>query len=239
MSTMTADQFLMGGGGAPSAFTGDDPIGTTRGGVIVEPPSMIQQTDFDSGDPLFWDDGSKRMQMVVTVQTDQRDPSRDDDDGHRRFYVKGGNLQQVIRDAVKKAGAPGLEVGGTLMVTRVGQGEPKRKGGKAPWLHTAVYTPAAQNFLANGDASTSKAKAPVPAATPLNPAEFPHLSPEQLAGVQQAGFSAEMARQIFPAPQPPADELTAAAFPHLSVEQLAGLKAAGVTAAQVRAMFPA
>lgn len=207
MSTLTPEQqFLMGGGGAPSVFTGDDPIGTTGGGRIVEPPTMSQQTDFDSGEPLFWDDGKPRMQLLITVQTDRRDPTRDGDDGRRRFYVKGGNLQQVIRDAVRKSGAPGLEVGGTLMVTRIGQGEPKRKGGAKPWLHTAVYTPAAQNFLNNGDTTTPPATtAPVqPAATPqtagLNPAEFPHLSPEQLAGVQAAGLTADQVRQMFPAP---------------------------------------
>lgn len=254
MNPLTPEQFLMGGGGAPSAFTTDDPLGTTVGGPIVEPPTLIEQTDFDSGELLTWDDGRPRMQMVVTVQTDRHDPTRDGDDGRRRFYLKGGNLQQVIRDAVRKTGAAGLEVGGSLYVTRVGQGEPKRKGGKAPWLHTATYTPAAQNFL-NKDATpaitavatptptptATPAPAPAPVAqpTPAGPdlAQFPHLTPEQRAMAQAVNLTADQIRAMFPAPAAPA--VNAATFPHLTPEQLAAMQAANLTADQVRAMFPA
>lgn len=256
MNPVTPEQFLMGGGGAPSAFTTDDPLGTTVGGPIVEPPTLIEQTDFDSGEVLTWDDGRPRMQLVVTVQTDRYDPSRDGDDGRRRFYVKGGNLQQVIRDAVRKTGAPGLEVGGTLLVTRVGQGEPKRKGGAKPWLHTATYIPAAQNFLNKEATPTVMAVAapqPAPAATPaptpapataaasvtpgLDLTQFPHLTPEQRAIAQAANLTVEQVQAMFPAPAAPG--VDAATFPHLSPEQLAAAQQANLTVEQVRQMFGA
>jgi hypothetical protein len=207
MTLTPEQQFLLGGGGAPSAFTADDAVGTTRGGTIVDPPTLQQQTDFDSGEPLCWDDGKPRMQLVVTVQTDLRDPSREDDDGRRRFYVKG-DLQYAVRDALKAAGAPGLEMGGSLYVTRTGRGEPKKRGAKGAWLHSARYVPAATNFMADSTPAapaaapqTPAAAVPsAPAAAELNPAEFPHLSPEQLAGVKAAGLTADQVRQMFPAP---------------------------------------
>lgn len=147
-------QFLMGGGGAPAAFTADDATGTRRGGRITEQPQLRQQTDFDTGELLTWDDGNPRMQLIVTVATDQRDPANPDDDGQRRFYVKG-NLQGAVKEAVKKSGAPGLEVGGSLFVTRTGRDEPKKRGMSGAWLHSAEYIPAATNFVANGDGGTA------------------------------------------------------------------------------------
>lgn len=193
MTTLTAEQqFLMGGESVPSAFSKNDPIGTRRGGKIVEQPELRQQTDFDSGALLTWDDGSPRMHLVITVQTEQRDPSLPDDDGRRRFYVKA-NLQKAVREAIRKAGAPGLEVGGSLFVTRSGQDEPKRRGLSGAWLHTAEYVPAAQAFVADPAPAT-----PAPAASSLP--YPPHLTPEQLAGLQAANVSPEVAWQMFPAP---------------------------------------
>lgn len=162
MSNNEAQDFLMGGG-VPSAFKKDDGIGVTKGGQLTEQPEVKQQTDFDTGELLFWDDGSPRKQLVVTVQTTERDPMEADDTGLRRFYVKG-NLQRAVRDAVRASGAKGLEVGGTLQVTRSGREEPKKRGMDGAWIYTAQYTAAASNFLA--DNATPPAQAQAPAAQP-------------------------------------------------------------------------
>lgn len=190
-------QFLMAGESVPSAFNRDDGVGTRRGGKIVERPELRQQTDYDDGHPLTWDDGSPRNHLVVTVQGDLRDPSNPDDDGRRRFYVKG-NLQRVTRDALRSAGVGGLEVGGQLFVTRIGRDTPKSPKRDGAWLHSVDYVPAAQTFVD----PTPAAAAPAPAAggDGLTAEAFPYLSPEQLAGVQAAGLSAEQVRQMFPAP---------------------------------------
>lgn len=140
-------QFLLGGGGAPGAFTKFDPPGTRRGGQIVERPELRQQTEYKTNEPLAWPDGNPRMQLIVTVATDQRDPAREDDDGHRRFYVKG-DLQRAVREALKTSGATGLEAGGSLFVTRV-----RQEGEYDAWVHAAEYTPAATNFVTNGDSN--------------------------------------------------------------------------------------
>lgn len=127
------DKFLMGG--APSAKF--ESIGAKVSGVITDEPTISQQTDFDSGELLFWNDGSPRNQMVVTLDTDERKDA--DDDGSRRLYVKS-NLQKAVTSAVKAVGAPGLRVGGHLTVTYTSNGQ-KVGRGQPPKLYTAVYVP--------------------------------------------------------------------------------------------------
>jgi hypothetical protein len=93
VSTSTDPNAWLMGGSVPSAKF--ETHGDTVTGVITDTPEVRPQTDFDSGQPLFWDDGKPKMQLVVTLATDQRDPANADDDGTRRVYVKG-KLQQAV-----------------------------------------------------------------------------------------------------------------------------------------------
>jgi len=97
---------------------------------------MQQQRDFTTQAPLVWDDGRPRQQLRVVLATDLRDG--DDDNGHRAIYVKG-NMQAAVRDAIKAAGASKIEVGGTLAVRYVGDGEPPKRGLNAPKEYKAKY----------------------------------------------------------------------------------------------------
>ncbi|MGW8366933.1 hypothetical protein ACWGK1_41215 [Streptomyces wedmorensis] len=137
---MDANSFLMGGGGAPTAKFPTP--GTTVGGRITEQPKVEQQRDIQTGEKKFWNNGDPMMQLVVTVQTDQRDHALEDDDGKRRIFVKG-QMKNAVADAVRAAGARGLEVGGTLAVTYTHDGEQKQRGFSAPKQYTARYIPAA------------------------------------------------------------------------------------------------
>lgn len=142
MSTpVNANDFLMGGGGAPSAKF--PAIGTSFTGRITEQPTVEQQKDFTTGNPKFWDDGNPAMQLVVTIQTEQRDPAVENDDGKRRLYVKG-QLKTAVQEAVRNSGARGLEVGGHLAVTYTQDGEVKRAGFNAPKIFRAEYVAAVQ-----------------------------------------------------------------------------------------------
>ena len=136
--TNPADSFF--GESSPSAKF--DAIGTTVGGVITRIGDPMQQTDFSSGKPLTWDDGTPRMQLPVTVQTDLRDPSNPLDDGKRTLYVKG-EMKKAIGAALRAAGAK-MALGGTLTVTFSGEeptaGFPKK-------LYTATYAPPAAGFF--------------------------------------------------------------------------------------------
>src|SRR5690349_10440372 len=89
-------------------------VGTRVGGRVVKDAQEIQQRDFDSGELLFWDDGKPRMQLVVTVATDEADPADPDDDGERAIYVKSQMLQ-ATRQACRRAKKFAIEEGDFLL----------------------------------------------------------------------------------------------------------------------------
>jgi hypothetical protein len=129
---------LMSGGHRSAVFP-DQQYGTVVGGRIIEKPVTTQQRDFDSGQPKFYDDGNPMWQVVVAVQAQ---PATDEDDGVRAFYIKS-QMKKAVQDAVRRAGAERLEVGGTLQV-RYERDEPNSRGrGKDKKIYAARYTPPA------------------------------------------------------------------------------------------------
>jgi hypothetical protein len=178
-TTSAADAFLMGGGAASARF---DQPGDTVTGTIADPPEVRQQTDIKTGDPVFWPSGDPKMQLLVTLQTTLKDDP--DDDGKRRVYVKGKSLTDAVREAVRAAGAKGLEVGGTLTVTYTGDGTASQRGFNPPKLYTAAYkrpdtTQATGEFLG---VTPQPAPAAVPSTQPAQP------TPQQVAALKAAGI---------------------------------------------------
>lgn len=139
--------------GARSAFGQDAEIGATVKGRIVS-AEVRQQTDPD-GNPKTWADGSPRNQLVVVLQTDQGDG--DTDDGQRALYAKDGRyevasgkgtaLLTAIREAVKKAGAKGLDVGAVLTVQFSGLGKKTSAAYSAPKLYVAKYEAPVEDLI--------------------------------------------------------------------------------------------
>lgn len=172
MAAKTVTDFLLGSGGASAKF---ENLGDTVTGTITVTPELRQQTDFKTKKPKFWDDGEPMMQVVVSLATDQRDPAVEDDDGQRNVYIKG-QMQQATRDALKAAGAKGLEPGGTLTVAFIGT-EPTDAGSPKK-LYAVSYVPAAANFV-NGS-NQPAAAAPQPAQPPAQPAP-PAVDPNVVA----------------------------------------------------------
>lgn len=137
------DKFLFGGGGKAFKF---EEIGDTVEGVI-EDIQVAQQTSMEDNTPLSWPDGSPRMQLIITLQTDLHEG--DDDDGQRKLYAKGGkyevssgtgtSLKDAIADAVKKAGAKSIDAGGKLKVGYSGEGKRTNRGFSPPKLFRASY----------------------------------------------------------------------------------------------------
>lgn len=107
------NDFLMGGGGKSAEFKAH---GDQVWGEIVT-SEVRQQIDFATKKPKFYDDGNAMMQLVVTLQTTERDD--DEDDGVRKVYARGRMLNS-IRDAVRKAGATGIANRGKLLVRYTG-----------------------------------------------------------------------------------------------------------------------
>ena len=125
---------IMGTGARSASFKNH---GDRVWGTIIS-SEVRQQTDFDTSQLLFWDDGKPRLQVVITVQTDISDD--DDDDGLRAIYAKGQMLK-AIGDACRKAGAKGISEGGRLLVQYVSDAEPKRRGMSGAKQYFAKYEP--------------------------------------------------------------------------------------------------
>ncbi|WP_112469440.1 hypothetical protein [Streptomyces triticisoli] len=181
----SADDFLMGGSIPSAKFP---TIGTTIGGQITTQPTVEQQRDYTTGEPKFWDDGKPQMQMVVTLATSDRDPAVQDDDGTRRLYVKG-QLKNAIAQAVRAAGARGLEVGGRLAVTYVRDGERKNPRFNAPKEFTAQYVPAANVALHTPDPAPAAQAAPQYQAPPPAPAAAAPAGVNPVTGEISPGYA--------------------------------------------------
>lgn len=166
------NQILMGGGGAP-AWKFEDP-GTTRTGTIASPPVARQEREYDKDNPgggalKFFPSGDPIMGIVVEVQTTERDPSNADDKGLRTFYVEGRYIKEAVRNAVRAAGASGLEVGGQLTVTFTHREDPMDKRSRKYW--EVSYVPAGNAALMGEEQAAPATPAPAPA--PAAPAPAP------------------------------------------------------------------
>lgn len=137
-----ANALLMSSGAPSAKFVniGDKVVGT------ITDVSTSQQREFKTGKPEVWDDGKPKMQLVITLATDERDPSIEADDGTRRVYApawaKPGSVFDALRNAVKAAGASGLDNGGKLAVVFTGT-EAQDAGLSPRKLYEAKYAPPA------------------------------------------------------------------------------------------------
>lgn len=189
----STEDFLFGGGGGSAKF---ENVGDTISGTITA-TEVKQQTDLVDNKPKTWDNGDPVMQLVVTLQTAQRDPENPDDAGLRNVYVKGSkkpgskSLHDAVATAVKASGSKGLEVGGTLSVTYTGEEPSSTRGFNPRKLYSATYA-GPDKAAQTGDFLGTATSAPqaVPVAAPAAPV----MTPEQLAA-----FAAYQASQ-----QPPA-----------------------------------
>jgi hypothetical protein len=138
------NEFLMGSGGKSFPF---DNIGDTVTGVIVDMRKR-QQTDLETNEPQFWQNGDPKMMLVISLQTKLSDS--DDDEGVRNVYLRGGNYEAVkgrgtsslvaVKEAVRKAGSD-IEPGGTLTLEYSGQGKSSNRAYSPPKLYSAIYEP--------------------------------------------------------------------------------------------------
>lgn len=171
----TSNDFLLGGGSKSAKF---ENIGDSISGTIVT-SEVKQQTDIATGALLTWDNNDPRMQLVVTLQTDLHDDN--DDDGQRSIYVKGSkksgtkSLHDAVAQAVRDAGARGIEPDGTLSVTYTGTEPSATRGFNDRKLYKATYkvpdkAAASGDFLLPGDTTQ-----------PSQP------TPEQVAALKAAG----------------------------------------------------
>jgi len=113
-------------------------VGDQVVGHIMRQPEVQQQRDFDSGEMKVWSDGNPMMQLKVVLMTEEHDPEDPEDSGERAVYIRG-NMQRAVAQAVRQAAAPGLEVGGKLLIKYSGNGTAARRGLNPPKLYEARY----------------------------------------------------------------------------------------------------
>ena len=113
-------------------------VGDSVVGFISRPPEVQQQRDFETGELKIWSDGNPMMQLRVILSTDQRDPEDAEDTGERAVFIRG-NMQRAVAQAVRAASAPGLEVGGKLLIEYVADGKAARRGFNPPKVYEAKY----------------------------------------------------------------------------------------------------
>lgn len=164
--TQDANSILMGSGAPAAKF---EQVGTTVTGTVAAEPEARQQTNFRTGLPETWKDGSPRMQILVRLATNLRDPQRADDDGERTLFIKGKYLTDAIRQAVRASGAKGIHVGGTLTVTYTGDGPIEPGLEKGPKLYAAQYEPPAVS-LSGVSEPAAQTQQPAPATQQPAPA---------------------------------------------------------------------
>ena len=134
---MTDDalEFLMSAGVPSAKFPTPGTIVKGR----IRGYEKAQQRDID-GNPKCWDDGSPMWQVIFTLETSERDPEVDDDDGARKLYAKAQMLA-AIRDAVRKTHHEGGLVGGELAVKYQEDGPKTNPRFNAPKIYRAVFAP--------------------------------------------------------------------------------------------------
>lgn len=138
------NDFLSGSNAKAFPF---DHVGDTVMGVIIE-MKKTQQTDMESGKPVYWDNGDPKMMLRITLQTDLQDD--DDDEGVRSVYLRGGNYTAAtgkgtsslvaVKDAVRRSGAPdGIQPGGKLTLQYSGEAAKTNRAFNPAKLYVAAY----------------------------------------------------------------------------------------------------
>jgi hypothetical protein len=205
MSSRFADLLKESSGGSISAFSKNTPVGTSVSGPVVS-VAVRQATDPVSGKPSTWDDGNPKEQVLVTLQTNLRDPSVEDDDGARTVYIKWWGVQrQALIQALRNANADDIETGGHFSATYTGDGpQPDNRSLSPAKLYTFVYrAPSAAAGLiqsAAAGAATAAQQAPQypPVTNPVTsgftvpPEQFTQQAPAPAAA--PADMLAKMAR---------------------------------------------
>src|SRR5690606_14620750 len=97
------DDLLLGGGAAGKGMKFEQ-VGAQYAGTVVS-VEVRPYTDLKTGKPEFWENGDPKQQLVIGIQTDERNPELQDDDGVRYDYVKmWGKQKQALRAAAQAAG---------------------------------------------------------------------------------------------------------------------------------------
>lgn len=130
---MTDIDDLLTGGAAGKSMKFDQ-VGKSYSGTVVSSEAR-QATDLQTGEGKVWKDGSPAMQAVIGIQTDERNPEVENDDGVRYDYVKmWGEQKKAFRAAAQVAGGS-PKPGDHYSVTFTGEKASETRGFNATKLY--------------------------------------------------------------------------------------------------------
>ena len=93
--------------------------GTTYTGIITD-VTMRQSRKYESTDLDTWDDGTPKLQVVLTIATDYRDQAQQDDDGTRMISINlWSGQKKALVAACKNAGVGEPQTGQRFTATHV------------------------------------------------------------------------------------------------------------------------
>lgn len=182
---------LLNGKSVPSISFKDAKIGDSFTGVITD-AEVAQVRNYETGEPEFWEDGNKKVQIIVTLATDYVDPEAEEDDGSRKVYLFGQKLA-AAKAALKASGMTKLEVGTKFTITFSGEKPASNK----KYNNVKVYSITLEKGTSNPgvDALLASGAAEVAA-----PAASGTLTDKQIATIKalsEGNFSdAEIAEQL-------------------------------------------
>ena len=139
--------------------------GTTYTGIITD-VTMRQSRKYESTELDAWDDGTPKLQVVLTLATDYRDQAQQDDDGTRMISINlWSGQKKALVAACKAAGVGEPQAGQRFTATHVsGIGN-----AKAPRVFEYTLTAGPTGVAAALD--VEPAATPAPPATAANPVE--------------------------------------------------------------------
>jgi hypothetical protein len=110
---------LLAGGGSKSLSFKDFTVGDSYTGTISG-LRTVQVRNYDDPTKLeFWDDGKPKLQIEVTLDTDYKDATDDEDTGERRVFLFGQKLT-AAKEEMKRKGMAKLEIGSEFTITLTG-----------------------------------------------------------------------------------------------------------------------
>ena len=177
----------------PSVSFKDLPVGSSQTGTVVEAPKMVQSTNFDTGEPDFWD--AARTQPKMSVVTRLR---MDDGEERSLWAQKPSAMFRAIGDAQQKAGKL-LGVGDKVTVTFTGERANPDKPRLAPQKQYEVVITPGDAFAAPAAPTGAPAAPAAPAAAPAAPAAAgPVPAPPGVDPAMWATFQAAQAEATKP-----------------------------------------
>ena len=140
--------------------------GTTYTGIITD-VAMRQSRKYESTDLDTWEDGTPKMQIVITLATDYRDQAQQDDDGTRMASINlWSGQKKALVTACKAAGVTEPEVGQRFTVTHVsGIGN-----AKSPRVYEYTLTAGPSDVAAMLDVEPAATPAAATGSTPVDTA---------------------------------------------------------------------